>query len=256
MSSGYVTETELYQAALAAILLEQQQEKLNLARGMASERSDEEQKVLDARVREATSSTWTWLTKYTKTFNPHWKEEGYSSPYLPFPNWPFFPVLLEWLEDEEDTGPRLIEKSRDLMVTWAVTGYFTLQAMLGQEREIVVQTMNAEKAELPIAYAKCLYQSQPEWLRDAFPLPKPIEKQPANEFRVGSSVIFGIPAGLGKIRSYHPWGYFSDETAFQAEAAPAYDEALSTAKKVVLNSSAAPGWYFDFTRDAEIGNSE
>lgn len=253
---SYVSEPELYQAALAALMLEQQQEKLNRARGLRSERTDEEQKQLDARVREATSSTWTWLSKYTKTFNPHWKEEGLQ-PYAPFPaHWPHFEVVLEWLEDDEDTTPRLFEKSRDLMVTWGIMGYFTLQAMLGQEREVVVQTMNAEKAVLPITYAKCLYQSQPEWLREAFPLPKPIDKQALDEFRVGTSVIFGIPAGLGKIRSYHPWGYFSDETAFQAEAAPAYDEALSTAKKVVLNSTAAPGWYFDFTRDIEVGNTE
>lgn len=142
------------------------------------------------------------------------------------------------------------------MVTWAIMGYFTLQAQTVPEREIVVQTMTEDKGELPIDYAKCLWASQPEWLRKAFPIPKPIDKQPANEFRFSNgSVIFGIPAGVGKIRSYHPWAYFSDETAFQPDAGVAYNEALAAAKKIVLNSTAAPSWYFDFTRDIEMGTT-
>lgn len=248
-----LTPRDLRKAALAAMALQQQQEEADRARGRDTQASDEEQKALNKRVREATSSTLLWLTTYTKTFNPHWKEQGRESPYMPFPDWPFFPTLFEYLE-MDDGEPKLFEKSRTMMVTWGIMGYFTLQAMLVPEREIVVQTMTEEKGELPIDYAKCLYASQPEWLRDAFPLPKPIDKQPMNEFRFSNgSVIFGIPAGAGKIRSYHPWGYFSDETAFQVEAGTAYDEALSAAKKIVLNSTAAASWYFDFTSDAVQG---
>ena len=141
------------------------------------------------------------------------------------------------------------------MVTWVIMGYLTLQAMLVPEREIVVQTMSDEKGEQPIDYAKQLYASQPAWLREAFPVPKPIDKQPANEFRVGSSVIFGIPAGIGKIRSYHPWAYFNDETAFQPDAGTAYQEALPAAKKIILNSTASASWFFDFTNDVDAGGN-
>lgn len=254
MSSSGLDYRELRQAALAAQILEQQQEERDRARGLESQLSELEQRERSKRVREATATTYTWLTKYTKTFNPHWKEQGLPSPYLPFPDWPYIPILLEYLEDDEEQV-KLIEKSRTMMVTWAIVGYFTLQAMLVPEREIVIQTMTSEKGEQPIDYAKCLWASQPQWLREAFPLPKPIDKQPRNEFRVGSSVIFGIPAGAGKIRSYHPWGYFNDETAFQPEAGVAYDEALSACKKIVLNSTAAAGWYFDFLADADTSET-
>lgn len=244
-------DRELRRAALAALLLEQQEEEYNRARHSENKLSDAEQRALANRTREATSSTWHWLRNYTKTYNQHWKEQGLESAYMPFPEWPHFPVVLDYIEDESDSI-KLIEKSRTMMVTWVIMGYFTLQAMLHPEREIVVQTMTDEKGEQPIDYAKALWANQPEWLRKQFPLPKPLEKQSANEFRVGSSVIYGIPAGIGKIRSYHPWGYFNDETAFQPDAGTAYDEALSAAKKIVLNSTAAASWFFDFTRDAVV----
>jgi hypothetical protein len=247
----------LRQAALATLILEQQQEEIDRARRSSNMLSDGQRKKRAEEVRDATSSTYRWLTKFTKTYNPHWKEQKLAGPYLPFPDWPFFPVLLEYLEDDTE-NVKLIEKSRTMMVTWAITGYFTLQAMLVPEREIVIQTMTDEKGEQPIEYAKHLWQSQPEWLRNEFPLKegKPVDKQPKNEFRFANgSVIFGIPAGAGKIRSYHPWGYFNDETAFQAEAGVAYDEALSACKKLVLNSTAAAGWYFDFTNDSEMAEA-
>lgn len=255
MFEGLRSDHDLRRAALAALLLEQRQEVVDRARDSENQLSDDEKHKQAERVRAATSSTWTWLTRYTKTYNPHWKEQKLSSPHLPFPQWPHLETVLEFIEEDDDL-PKLIEKSRTMMVTWVIVGYFTLQAMVVPEREIVVQTMTSEKGEQPIDYAKHLYASQPQWLRDAFPLSKPIDKQPANEFRFANgSTIFGIPAGAGKIRSYHPWGFFSDETAFQDDAGAAYDEALSACKKIVLNSTAAPGWYFDFLLDAEEVNA-
>lgn len=246
-------DQELRRAALAALILEQQQEEIDRARRSENQLSNEDSHKNAERVRAATCDTYTWLTQYTRTFNPHWKDQKLASPHMPFPDWPFFPTLLEFLEEDDDL-PKLIEKSRTMMVTWGIMGYFTLQAMIVPEREIVIQTMTSEKGEQPIEYAKHLYLSQPQWLRDEFPLQKPMDKQAMNELRFANgSVMFGIPAGKGKIRSYHPWGFFSDETAFQEEAGDAYDEALSACKKIVLNSTAAPGWYFDFLDDVTEG---
>jgi hypothetical protein len=251
--SDRIDYRELRRAVRAIQLLEEEQEQRDRAQGIESHASGDS-KAESRRVREATKDTYTWLTQYTKTFNPHWKEQKLESPYLPFPDWPFIPIVLEYLE--ADGKVKIIEKSRTMMVTWLIMGYFTLQAMLVPEREVVVQTMTSDKGELPIDYAKTLYSLQPQFLRDAFPVPKPVEDQPANELRFSNgSVIFGIPAGAGKIRSYHPWGYFNDETAFQAEAGTAYDEALSAARKIVLNSTASPSWFFDFTADVDTGGT-
>jgi hypothetical protein len=233
---------QLHLSALATIALEQQQEEFDRARRTDNKLSDFEKREMADKVRAATEDTYTWLTRHTKTFNPHWKDHGWDSPYRAFPSWPFVRPLCEYLEDDSERV-KLIEKSRDMMATWTIAGYFTLQCQLVAEREVIV-------------YAKHLYASQPQWLRDAFPLPKPLDKQPASEFRVGTSVMHVIPSGIGKIRSYHPWGIFSDETAFQPEAEVAYDEArASGVRKIVLNSTANAGWYYDFTNDATMAKA-
>lgn len=245
-----VTDRELYLRAYARRMVEQRNEELARARQVEHTAPDEETAALNERVRAATATEWVWLRNHTETYNQHWKEEGRPTPYEPFPEKPYFPILFEYLHAPKKV--RAVEKSRDLMVTWAIMGYFTLEAMKVHEREIVVQTMEAEKAEQCIEYAKCLYGRQPQWLKDAFPLKKPLEKMAKNEFSLANgSVIWGIPGGQGKIKSYHPWGYFSDETAFQPEAGICYDETLSAVQKIVLNSTAWPSWYFDWVNDIE-----
>ena len=244
-------EAVLRRAALASLLLEQRQEEFNRARRTENVISDAEERALADKVREATQGPWHWARNYTKTFNQHWQEQGKTTAYEPFPDWEFFPIVMEELADESERV-KIFEKSRDMMVTWIITAYFTFECMLVPKREVIVQTMTDLKGNQVIDYAKHLYQSQPEFLRKKFPLPKPIEKQANNEFLVGSSKMWAIPSGQGKIRSYHPWGVFSDETAFQPEAGIAYDEARAGGvRKIVLNSTVTMSWYWDFCQDAE-----
>lgn len=137
------------------------------------------------------------------------------------------------------------------MITWACVAYLTLQAQKNAERRILFQTQEENKAIELIDYAKCLYKSQPQWLKDAFPLTKDIDTQEARilSFANGSE-IWALVGGASKIRSYHPWGYLNDESSFQPEAGECYTEALAAAKgKIIFNSSAGPGWYADFRRD-------
>jgi hypothetical protein len=205
----------------------------------------------DARVREATSDPYVWATQYTKTYNEHWQEEGRPSPYEPFPGpdvYPHLPYVFAAIHLERIM---LFEKSRDMMLSWACVAYFTFQAMTVPQRGVMFQTQKADKAKQLVRYAKCLYEHQPTWLQEAFPLTKPLRLQPKLElhFAHGGSVI-GIPGGADQIRSYHPWGYLNDESSFQPDAGECYSEALSVVKgKIVFNSSAGPGWYADFRND-------
>lgn len=218
------------------------------ARNVESSTSQEDDQ---RRVREATASTWHWMSTYTRTTNPHWKEEGYASPEEPFPNWPYFQPMLELLESEEPVI--CIEKSRDMMASWACVAYFTLQAMTVPGREIVFQNLEQEKSWELVSYAKQLWRSQPKFLRDAFPLTKDVDAFSKSEiaFRNGSA-IWGIPGGKDKIRMFHPWGYLNDETAFQPEAGDCYDNALAACVKIVLNSTANAGWYQMMKSDANL----
>jgi hypothetical protein len=204
----------------------------------------------ERRIRLATATPWHWMRNYTKTKNPHWQEEGCSSPFEPFPDKPYFEPALELIHMEPIT---FLEKSRDMMATWAIVGYFTWQAMMVPSRECLFQTLEGPKAIELVDYAKCLYDNQPKWLRDAFPLVRASAKQASDSltFSHGGGV-YGIPGGADKLRSYHPWGYFNDESSFQPDAGQCFSDVLGTgAQKIVFNSSAGIGWFSDVRRDAD-----
>jgi hypothetical protein len=207
------------------------------------------------RVGEAIADPLEWAQRYTKTYNEHWVEEGRPSPYEPFPKKHHFRPLFEVFQRERII---LIEKSRDMMVSWACVAYLTWEAMRTPERGIVLQTQKEDKVKQLIDYAKCLYRNQPDWLKEAFPLAKPLDSQPdlSLEFAHGGNIM-GIPGGADKIRSYHPWGYLNDESSFQPEAGDCYNEALAAAKgKIIFNSSAGPGWYADYRRDIVLNTED
>ena len=199
-------------------------------------------------VQEAVRNTLRWVRHHTKTYNPHWKVEGRPSPYEPFPNKPYFPPLLYALEKERIVW---IEKSRDLMISWACVAFLTLKAMTMRECQVLLQTQKLDKAVQLVDYAKCLYDQQDSFLKDAFPLTKPTKRMSKYEltFANGSEIV-GIPGGADQIRSYHPWGYLLDEAAFVPDAGECYNTALAAAKgSIILNSSAGPGWFADAKRD-------
>jgi hypothetical protein len=238
----------LHVAALAKYELERREEERARARKVESSTSDLESQ---RKIREATRSTAFWMRNHTKTFNPHWVEEGRPAPNEAFPEWYFFEPMVEMIEREKVCA---IEKSRDMMVSWGVVAYFTLQAMTVPHREIVFQSIDTGKAEQLIDYAKCLYDQQEAWLRDAFPLTKATEKQARDVLMwENGSVIWSVPSGKNQIRSFHPWGYFNDETSFQPEAGLCLDAALgSGAKKLVMVSTANIGWFADYRKDVTL----
>ncbi|HEV2709136.1 MAG TPA: hypothetical protein VGU67_02885 [Edaphobacter sp.] len=239
---------EVYLRAVARRRVEQMREERARSQQKVSDTSDKE---AERRIREATASPWIWLSQNTKTFNPHWQEEGCNSPFEPFPNKAYFEPVLHVIDGHKIT---FWEKSRDMMITWGIVGYFTWQAMMVPAREVLFQTLERTKMEEMVGYAKCLYDQQPMWLREAFPLTKPSDRQASDvlEFKHGGKIM-GLPGGADTIRSYHPWGYFLDEAAFCPDAVECLSNALGTgAQKIVMNSSAGIGAYSDLRRDVDV----
>lgn len=208
----------------------------------------------DSFVQEATRDPNTWVTRYTKTYNEHWKEEGRPSPEEHFPHDEYLRCVFDILDLD-----RIIwwEKSRDMMLSWACVAYLTFHAMKTPYRGILFQTQKDKKVIQLVDYAKHLYRLQDDVLKRAFPLAKTIERQSDHELNFANgSYIIGIPGGADQIRSYHPWGYLNDESSFQPDAGECYNEALAAVKgKIIFNSSAGPGWYADARRDI-IRNEE
>lgn len=191
----------------------------------------------------------TWLQQHTQTKDPHWREAGAKGPNRPFPDKPYFRPIVEIFRRESIF---CVEKSRDLMLSWLVAGLFTHQCMVAEGIEVLFQSQKETKAFELVDYAKTLYgYSKPE-IQQAYPLSKKLSEQAAGalEFANGSRII-GIPGGAEQIRSYHPWGLFQDEAAFMPEAGKAYDHAVPVCQKIVVVSSAGPGWFADFVTDVE-----
>ena len=208
------------------------------------------------RAAEATRDPYVWATLHTKTYNEHWVEERRESPYEAFPSLPYLADVFEILNSDE----RILwfEKSRDMMLSWACVAYFTWQAMRVPERGVLFQTQKEDKAKQLIRYAKCLYDQQDEYIKQAYPLTEPSQQQPELElsFKHGGNIV-GIPGGANQIRSYHPWGYLNDESSFQPDAGECYNEALAAVKgKIIFNSSSGPGWYADARHDIILSTEE
>jgi hypothetical protein len=202
----------------------------------------------DARLDRAILDPLVWMQHHTCTRDSHWREAGASGPYRPFPDKPYFRSLVELFEAESVV---FIEKSRDLMLSWLCVGHFTHAAMTNQRREVLFQSQKEDKAAELVDYAKTLYEQQDAGLKQYFPLAKPLKDQAALklEFANGSRIV-GIPEGADQIRSFHPWGLLMDEAASQPEAGEAYDAAVPVCQKIIVVSSAGPGWFADFVTEA------
>jgi len=196
-----------------------------------------------ARVQTMIADPLIWLQQHTQTKDSHWREAGASSAYRPFPEKPYFRPIVETFQAE----PVLfIEKSRDMMLSWLCVGLFTHAAMTIEGIEVLFQSQNEDKAFELVQYAKTLYSRQKPEIQRAFPLARSMRYMADGElvFAHGSRII-GIPGGGDQIRSYHPWGLFQDEAAFMPEAGEAYDNAVPVCQKIVVLSSAGPGWFAD-----------
>lgn len=176
--------------------------------------------------------------------------EGLVSPSNPFPKHEYLTHVFNFLSlDPTVSGTeskvRLIPKSRDLMLTWSCVGFLTHMAMTGYS-VVALQSQNKDKAEALIHYAKVLYDNQPQFLKDSFPLKKGyrLEDFPRDrlDFANGSTMV-GIPEGADQIRSSHPTALLMDEAGFQPEGRGAYDTAYHACGYMILLSTAWPSFF-------------
>ena len=185
-----------------------------------------------------------WLRRWTKTYDQHWKEKGLDGPNSPFPDLPYFEPIYEVWKHE----PRLwICKSRTMMASWFVVGIYAHMCMTQPGQEVLFQSEKEEKAiENGVNYARALWLNQPTWLREKFPLERPLHLQPEKQIAwANGSRFIGIPEGGNQFRSYHPTAVIEDEAAFQALFADAYQAALPASRKVTVISTPFPGAFND-----------
>jgi len=199
-------------------------------------------------VQKAIQDPLIWTGRYTKTYNEHFEKEGRPSPMEPFPQYEYFKHAFEIMDLGRIT---LWEKSRDMMLSWACVAYLERFAMTMPSCGILFQTQKEDKVVQLIKYAKTLWTNSDPRIRQEIRLAKPMGRQSKYELLFDNgSYIVGIPGGADQIRSLHPFGYFNDESSFQADAGECYAESLAVVSgKIIFNSSAGPGWYSDFRHD-------
>jgi len=220
---------------LSAEDLEALERELEEAVGFAAQKEQSEQLDLDAK---CAADALFWLQNLTATENPKHQEQGL--PYkAPFPRKSYFAPLFE----EFRRARRLfIPKTREMLTSWCVMGDSTHRAQW-ERWFVVVQTDAEKKAEELIGYARALYDNQPDWMKKLHPL----SGQPSQtkiEWQAGGRLL-AIPAGVNKIRLYHPTRYVMDEAAFLPEAEACYNAAAPVAQQIIAISSAGPGWFGD-----------
>lgn len=179
-----------------------------------------------------------WLQNWTATENPKHSEQGL--PYKgPFPRKSYFRPLFTAFASSKRL---FIPKTREMLTSWCVMGDSAHRAQW-ERWFVVVQTDAEKKAEELISYVRILYENQPEWMKALHPL-KGETSRTKIEWATGGRVL-AIPAGVNKIRLYHPTRYVMDEAAFLPEAEQCYNAAHPVAQQIVAISSAGPGWFGD-----------
>jgi len=146
-----------------------------------------------------------------------------------------------------------------MMATWCGIGYAVWSAQFSQKTHVIVQTQKEDKVVELIkgvdapGYTRTLYEQQPEWLREEFPLARRLADQPQTRITwAHGSEVQGVPRGADQIRQPHPTLVLFDEAAHLDEFEAAYGNADLVSTQVIAISSAGPGWFGDVVTDERM----
>jgi hypothetical protein len=179
-----------------------------------------------------------WLTKFTQTEDQHWMAKG-TAAVAPFPTKSYLSVVMKYLLSEPTI---FIPKSREMMTSWLVCGYISWMCQWFPHIFWVMQTDKEDKVVSLVNYCRILWRYQPEWMQKRCPL----VTDNTTELSYGNgSRIIGVPKGENQVRLYHPYGYVSDEAAFQPEFRECFNAVRPVAKQIIAVSSDEMGPFHD-----------
>ena len=198
-------------------------------------------------VRRALEDKYYWFTQCTKTKD----EQDLQDPYKPFPDKDYIWYEMQYL-DNWPKPVKALEKSRTMMASWGVSGWSAHLGFTHPAVCTVFQSQDERRAIHDVDYVKELWKNSDPELKDRWPLPKPVERQPATEFRLSNdSRWVALSRDPDAIRSEHPTIVVLDEAAHMVEGQESYDIAVaSNPLHIILLSSAAEGWYEEFCEPA------
>lgn len=187
-----------------------------------------------------------WMQHHTRTMDP----QSLNQSYRPFPPRPYFKVLHKvWIKEPV----MFVEKSRTMMCSWWSAAEALHWVMTRQPAKAIFWAMDEARSLTLLQYAKCLYGQQDAIFKTIFPVLRPLERQSYNQLELkDGGILIALPGkDPDRIRSEHPTIVIVDEAAFMENGGESFDVALSSrVPKMMCISSAAPGWFYQITKDA------
>lgn len=208
--------------------------------------------ITDMAVEKASNDLLFFLENFVLTHDEHDEE----SPIKPIP------MEKEYLKELAELWLRhpllLIEKSRQMMVTWLITACYLWDVQFHAGRRVFFQSKKEGDANANVDRAKFIYDHQPEYMKAMFPANQPMAYLKL-QFGKQNSIIQGTPQGPDVLRQYTASGIFSDETAFQEKAEDAYTAAIPTIMgggRYTMVSSPNFKEFFYRTRSDKLGKKD
>jgi hypothetical protein len=134
----------------------------------------------------------------------------------------------------------LVEKSRQMMVTWLMVACHLWDAQFHQGRRIFFQSKKEVDANHLVDRAKIIYDNYPEPYKEIIHTLYPA-REPRSylklEFPGQQSIVQGTAQGADVLRQYTASRVFSDELAFQDKA----EEAFIAAKPTIVGGGSFVG---------------
>ena len=174
-----------------------------------------------------------FLTKYVKSLDEH----DTIDPIKPLPMDKQYLQDIAWLFINEKL--LLIEKSRQMLVTWIITACCLWDAQFHEGRRIAIQSKKEQDANAILDRVKFIYRHEPDILKQAHRANEPMAYTRL-EFGKQNSIIMAIPQGAEQLRQYTFSRVIVDEAAFQEQAEEGYiamRPTLTGGGKLVMVSS-------------------
>jgi hypothetical protein len=202
------------------------QEALQRLQGLTSQQKNELSVTLGEReVEVAANNLFYYLENMVYTQDEH----DANAPFKPLPMHKRY--LQELAQHFLDERLLLIEKSRQMMVTWLMVACHLWDAQFHNGRRIFFQSKKELDADNLVHRAKIIYDNYPEPYKsiiyNKYPANKPMSYLKL-DFGKQQSIIQGTAQGSDVLRQYTASRIFSDELAFQERAEEAYIAAKPT----------------------------
>ena len=122
----------------------------------------------------------------------------------------------------------IVEKSRQMMVSWIACSLCVWQAMYYPGQRIMIQSKKESDADGLVDRCKFIYDNLPKDVKEMYPTKQPFAYLKMIFMSNPISVISGCPQGSDVLRQWTCSLIISDEMAFQPEAMGAFTAAKPT----------------------------